>query len=73
MTDLKTPEEERALAAFRKMDLRRKREVLSFMEGTAQRFPIRVPPSLSVVANFEEPKETNRRRKAPTLTLVQAV
>jgi hypothetical protein len=38
-----TPEEARWLAAWRGMDLRRQREILSFMEGTARRFPARKP------------------------------
>jgi hypothetical protein len=49
MTDLKTPQEERAIFAFRNMDERRKDEVLRFMVAQAEHFPLRRPPRLRVV------------------------
>ncbi|WP_154668090.1 hypothetical protein [Pseudoduganella violaceinigra] len=43
MTDLKTPEEERAIYAFRHMDQRRQEEILRHMENMADAHPMRKP------------------------------
>lgn len=46
MTDLKTPQEERAMYAFRNMDQRRQEETLRHMEKMAKAHPLRKPVHL---------------------------
>lgn len=49
MTDLKTPQEERLLYAFRNMDERAKYESLNYVERKAEKYPMRPPVRLRMV------------------------
>lgn len=72
-TDLKTPQEERIIHAYRCMDELARLDTMTFVLMQARTHPAPPPPPrLRVVASDIQPIPTKRRRKAPSLSVVRS-
>lgn len=72
-TELRTPQEEELIQAYRSMDDQARMNSMTFVLMQARTHP--APPSrprLQVVAGDDQPKPTRRRSKAPSLSVVRS-